>query len=118
MDRLLAGIEALGKNARRGSYTKLIILNMDASLEPEYQAAAAGLRAAGISAELFLDQRKLGQQYGYAEKKGIPYAIIRGAEEQARGVWLLRDMATRENSEYGSVEALAAALKAALSGHA
>jgi histidyl-tRNA synthetase len=116
MDRLLAGIEALGRNARRGGYTKLIILNLESSLEPEYQAAAAVLREAGISAELFLDQRKLGQQYGYAEKKGIPYGLIRGAEEQARGVWLLRDMATRENSEYGSMEALAAALKLALSG--
>ncbi len=113
MDRLLAGIEALGKSAKRGSYTKLIILNLEASLEPECQAAAAALRAAGISTELFLEQRKLGQQYAYAEKKGIPYALIRGAEEKARGVWLLRDMATRETCEYRSVEALADALNAA-----
>ena len=39
---------------------------------------------------------------------------MRGGDEKARGVWTLRDMATRETREYASIEILADTLNEVL----
>jgi histidyl-tRNA synthetase len=46
------------------------------------------LRNAGIKAELFMQENrigKIGQQIGYADKKGIPVVALLGSDEMARG---------------------------------
>ena len=68
------------------------------------------MRAAGIACEVFPEPRKLGGQYAYAEQKGALFALVRGLEEKERGIWLLRDLVGRTNTEYTSVEAAAAAI--------
>lgn len=55
------------------------------------------LRSAGVSTELYLDENaSLEKQLKYADKKGIPYAIIIGPQEAAKNVVTLRNMKTRE----------------------
>lgn len=110
MDRFLAGMEALGRQLRRGSYGHVLVMNLDEASAGEYQAAATALRKAGIACEVFPERRKPAQQFSYAEKKGIAYALICGKEEKARGVWTLRELATRKNDDYADLTAVTAAL--------
>jgi histidyl-tRNA synthetase len=115
LDRLLAALEAAraetGAPGQRRGYTKVLVLNIEDGFEPDYHARASALRRAGIACEVFPEKRKLGQQFSYAERKGIPYALVLGGDEAARGVLVIKDLVTRESREYGSVEALASDLK-------
>lgn len=48
------------------------------------------LRRAGINTELYLEGRKLGRQFAYADRKGIPLVAVAGPDELERGVVKLR----------------------------
>jgi histidyl-tRNA synthetase len=114
LDRLLAALEAVGRSKRRPGYTEVLILNLDEGLGLRYHELSSAFRRAGIACEVFAEKKKLAQQYGYAEKKGIPYAVILGSEEAARGALVLRELAKRENGEFPSAEGLIAAVKGKL----
>jgi len=62
------------------------------------------LRAKGISAELYHEQAKFDKQFKYAEKKGIRYAVIIGAEELANRSVTMKDLALRSQSSYSFEE--------------
>jgi histidyl-tRNA synthetase len=61
---------------------------------PESRSAStrltADLRRAGIRAELYMEEKGLGKQFNYADKKGIPLVAILGPEEAAQGVVKLK----------------------------
>jgi histidyl-tRNA synthetase len=67
------------------------------------QALAEAFRRRGIRCEVFLEPKKLTQQFILAEKKGIPWVIIPEGETLT-----LRNIAARENTEGLDVEAAAA----------
>ncbi|HEX2622811.1 MAG TPA: ATP phosphoribosyltransferase regulatory subunit, partial [Phototrophicaceae bacterium] len=46
---------------------------------------AAELRAGGIRTELYMQDKNLGKQFGYADKKGILIAAVAGPDEIAAG---------------------------------
>lgn len=52
------------------------------------------LRQAGFRTELSSAHKKLGKQLDEAHKKKIPFVLIQGQEETAKGVYLLKDMAS------------------------
>jgi len=113
IDRLIAALEALGRTGTRGGYTRVLVANADPAMCAEYQAAAAALRAAGVACEVYPEAKKLVGQFAYAELKGASYALVRGPEEKARGVWLLRNLSDRANAEHSSVASVIAALQGA-----
>ena len=49
-----------------------------------------------MNVEVYPDAKKVGQQLGYAEKRGFQLAVIAGEQEFATGVWKLKDLAKRE----------------------
>jgi histidyl-tRNA synthetase len=51
--------------------------------QPASMALAASLRANGIKTELYMQQAKLGKQFSYADKKGIPVVAVLGPDEIA-----------------------------------
>ncbi len=54
---------------------------------------AAELRSAGVACEIYLNPGdKLGKQFGYADKLGIPYAIVLGPDEIAAGSATVKDL--------------------------
>jgi len=111
LDRLLAAAETLGKTEGRASYTDVIVLSVEDGWGPRYQGMAAALRASGLSAEVFPEKKKMAQQFAYAEKKKIPFALILGGDESARGVVTLRELSARENRDFGSIEEAAAFIR-------
>ena len=96
LDRLIAGLEQLGITEKKGSYVDVEIFNTDDSLCVEYQKLAGLLRAKGYSVEVFPEAKKIIQQYGVAEKKGIKWGIMMSAEQCASGKFLLKNLQTRE----------------------
>ncbi len=109
IDRLLGALEEIGMVAK-ASTVKALLLNLDENDSIEYAKLASQLRGAGISTELYYSPAKLDKQFKYAENKKIPYALIYGEAEQAKGKVQLKNLETRTQEEL-SVEELIAKLK-------
>jgi histidyl-tRNA synthetase len=107
LDRLIAALESLGRLAGRGSYALAAVACLREEDGGVAQALAQRLRAGGINCEVFLERKKLTQQYMTAEKKGIPWMIIPGDSDGLT----LRNLASRENREGLSLEAIAELIK-------
>ena len=74
----------------------------DKSLE-----VAQMLRDKNINTEIYLDENaKLDKQLKYADRKGIPYAIIIGPDEEKNNTVTLRNMTTRTEGKNISLENL------------
>lgn len=69
-------------------------------------ALAGRLRRAGVNAEQFLEPEKLGKQIRYADRKGIPFALILGPDELAAGQIVLKTLATGEQVACSEEEAI------------
>jgi histidyl-tRNA synthetase len=96
IQELLADLRLLPELPRR-------IDGVVCALAPEQRAAAirlaAALRAQGASIELALGQPRLKRALADADKAGARRAYLVGPEEAAKGVALVRDLATGEQSE-------------------
>jgi len=57
------------------------------------------LRADGIKAEMYPDDAKVGKQLTYADKRGIPFAVIAGTSEMQKGVYNLKDLTAGTQQE-------------------
>jgi len=103
IDRLIAGLESLGRLKTELSYARTAIACAAENSGGAYQALAEKLRKEGIPCEVFLDKlsgdEKLTKQFQLAEKKGLRWLIIPGAENPLSGALTLRDLAKRENRE-------------------
>lgn len=58
--------------------------------------AATALRAAGVPAELFLGTARLDKQIQYAQKKRIPFVVVIGPEEAAKGLVTVKRLSTQD----------------------
>jgi histidyl-tRNA synthetase len=94
LDRLIAALETLNLSVKTSGYAKAAVACTKEEYAGVYQAVAEKLRAAGVSCEVFLEPLKLTAQYQAAEKKGIPYVVIR----EDGGLLTLRELAKRENT--------------------
>ncbi|MFY9463393.1 MAG: histidine--tRNA ligase [Candidatus Sungiibacteriota bacterium] len=100
VDRLFAAMEKLRMIKKKQTLTQVLILQLDESMKNEYRVIAQELRNVGINAALYLgDDPMLQAQLVYAVKKEIPYVIIYGANEKAKGVVAIKNLATREQKE-------------------
>lgn len=113
LDRLIAGLEQLGKTTARKSYVDAEIYCMDKSLAVLYQKVAAELRKEGVAVEVFPEAKKMGQQYAVTDAKGIKWGILIGSNEAEKNVVTLKNLATREQLENLSVEQAAEKIKEA-----
>jgi histidyl-tRNA synthetase len=113
LDRLMAAQEELGQ-ARQGTAGPLVLVIMlEERLLAEYHRIVFAFRDAGIPAEVYPEPRKIAAQFAYAEKRGIPLAVIAGSDERARGVVNLKDLRSRQSHEgltLGDATARASAL--------
>jgi histidyl-tRNA synthetase len=61
---------------------------------------ASELRQSGIACEVYLNPGdRLGKQFGYADKLGIPYAVVLGPDEIERGAVTVKDLRATENNQ-------------------
>jgi histidyl-tRNA synthetase len=115
VDRLIAAMEELKHPWLTGQSTpaQVLVVQFDAARLGDYQRVGRLLREAGIAAEVYPDAKKVGQQLGYAEKRGFRVAVIAGPEEFDKGVWKVKDLVKREETAVPEAE-LVDAIRAAL----
>jgi histidyl-tRNA synthetase len=94
VDRLLA---ALGSGRRAERPADVIVLYLDDALLGRYHAIADEIRRAGFRCEVYPEAKKLPQQFKFAERKGIPVAVICGPDEAAEDLVNVKDLETRES---------------------
>ncbi len=104
LDRLIAALGELQGLPDTASSADVLVTMQSPDLIAHYHVLAKQLRAAGIRSEVYPEARKLGQQFAYAERSGIPYAIVCGEDERREGVVNLRRLETRENIERRTIE--------------
>ena len=63
---------------------------------PHSVALAQQLRASGLRVDLYPDVDKLGKQFKFASARGVPFVVVLGDEERARGEVALKNMTTGE----------------------
>ena len=68
-------------------------------------ALAQSLRQAGIRVQLYGEQKKFKQKMSYADKIGVPYAVLLGEDEINAGVCSVKDMRSGEQVKLTAEEA-------------
>lgn len=96
LDRLIAGLEQLGKSEKKGSFLQVEIFCQNAAHMMAYQKVAAGLRAKGISVEVFPEPKKMNQQYNVTEAKNVPWGVLINDEDVKNNTLSLKKLETRE----------------------
>ena len=90
-----------------------LVLPMTADAAPSI-AVAEALRSSGLKVQLYGEQKKFKQKMAYADKIGVPFAILMGEDEISAGKCAVKNMRTGEQVLLTPAEA-AAHIKAALS---
>jgi len=114
VDRLLAALEELGRLEGRGAARPVFVPRFGGSLSDQI-ALAAELRDAGFAVELYPEDRKLGAQLKYADRRGLPVAVIVGEDELAAGTCQLKDLRDGSTADVARGDALVDALRALMS---
>ncbi len=106
LDRIYLVLEELNLFPETVTATSRALFLNFGDAEALYAMRAIGqLRKAGIKVELYPSNAKIGKQFQYADKRGIPYAVIVGAEEIANNEYAVKDLASGEQRKV-SLEAL------------
>jgi histidyl-tRNA synthetase len=99
LDRLIAAMEELKLIGTAAAAAPVLMVQFDAARLGDYQKMARELRAEGIGVEVYPEAKKIGAQLQYAEKRGFRVALIAGSNEFERGVWNVRDLASRQEKK-------------------
>lgn len=113
LDRLFAGLVELKKIQRSGATSKVCVVPLEADCVTAALRILGQLRSAGVAAEMLLDNEKkprIDKQLPLAAKKGIPFAVIIGGNEAARGTAMLKDLIAKTQEEL-SVDQIVSKLK-------
>ena len=89
VSRLLAAL----KNNQAAMSPLVVVTVFDKADAASSFALAQELRAAGLRAEAYVGNGKMGDQFKYADKRGAAIAVVEGPDERARGEVTLKDLA-------------------------
>ncbi|GCL38861.1 histidyl-tRNA synthetase [Sphaerospermopsis reniformis] len=78
---------------------QVMVVNMQEDLMPVYLKVSQQLRQAGINVVTNFDKKQLGKQFQSADKQGIRFCVIIGADEAAAEKSSLKDLQTGEQIE-------------------
>jgi len=70
-------------------------------------ALAESLRSEGLRVQLYCEQKKFKQKMAYADKLGVPFAVLLGEDEIAEGLCSVKNMATGEQRKLSPADAAA-----------
>ena len=68
-------------------------------------ALAEELRSAGLRVQLYCEQKKFKQKMAYADKLGVPFAVLLGEDEIAEGKCSVKNMRTGQQVKLTAAEA-------------
>ena len=70
-------------------------------------AAATALRKAGIRTQLYGEKRKFKAKMAYADKIGVPFAVLLGEDEIAQNLLSVKEMRSGEQRKLSPEDAAA-----------
>ena len=74
--------------------TKVLIANFDSSTVEKSVQLLYSLRGNGIPAELYPEESKMKKQFKYADDRHIPFVMVIGEDELAKGTVNIKNMST------------------------
>ena len=93
VDRLLAALLELKAMKLESSVSKVLVTVMDKEKLPQYLEMLNEIREAGIPAEIYVgDSKNITKQIKYADKVGIPFAVIAGSDEFAKNQVTIKNL--------------------------
>nr|WP_297308844.1 histidine--tRNA ligase [uncultured Flavobacterium sp.] len=105
LDRIYLVLEELNAFPETVSaVSKVIFLNFGDKEVLHVLPTIKKLRDAGIKTELYPDNAKMGKQFQFADKKGIPFTVIVGESEMANNQYTLKNMASGEQTSLTETE--------------
>nr|WP_321222404.1 histidine--tRNA ligase [uncultured Psychroserpens sp.] len=111
LDRIALVLEDLGLFPETITNTvKVLFINFGEAEAMASMKAIKALREAGVSAELFPDNKKTIKQFNYANKRQIPFVVLLGESELAANTFTLKNMNSGEQQEL-TLEKLIAMLR-------
>ncbi|MDO8557071.1 MAG: histidine--tRNA ligase [Candidatus Jorgensenbacteria bacterium] len=106
IDRLYKACEELGI-IKSKQLSEALVLNFEPECETYCAEIVAGLRSAGVCAQLYLgNEESLKGQLSYAVKNNFNIVIIAGSDEKKRGAMQVRNLAERSQFEVSKDEAV------------
>jgi histidyl-tRNA synthetase len=97
LERLFDLMTELGLGPQSRTVTEVFVTLFGAELTGASLALARELRAAGLKVETALEPRdRLSKQFKYADRKGIPFALVLGPDELTRGEVVVKDLRSGE----------------------
>ena len=105
LERILLELQNRGLTPPAPPVTDVYVANIGAESLTDAFVFTQKLRASGVRADSDLCGRSLKAQFKYADKLGVKYIALVGGEELERGTVKLRDLSTREETEYPLSEA-------------
>jgi histidyl-tRNA synthetase len=90
------------------SPSQVLVTLFNEELYAQTLGLAARLRQAGINSEQILEPIRLGKQFRYADRNGIPYVVILGPDEVKAGEVVLKDLRSGKQQAYSESEAIEA----------
>ena len=82
-----------------------VVIPMDEGCMAFAVQTATVLRSRGVRTQVYFENKKFKQKIGYADKAGIPFALIIGETEAAAGVAAVKDLATGAQESLAPEEA-------------
>ena len=104
LDRLMAASEELGLLADSSAPADVFIVQFSEQDLDSYIALARRLRESGLRTEMYPEAKGLGKQLKYADRKGIPLAILGGPDELTKGIWQVKDLRVGSSTELADGE--------------
>ena len=104
---LLLG-EANKRPGLPASPSQVLVTLFSEELYAQTLGLASRLRQAGINTEQILEPIRLGKQFRYADRNGIPYVVILGPDEIKAGEVVVKDLSTGQQQSYTESEAIEA----------
>lgn len=99
VDRLVSAMQKLGLVKGRKNNIDVLITVMVKDKLVEYNRLALELRENNINTEVYIGEGGIGKQLKYADKKGIPIALLIGEDEFQEGVVSVKDLKAKERAE-------------------
>lgn len=104
LDRLLAAMQELEMIPPVRTMADVMIIQFDRKQLHEYLRLAKELRTTGLGVEVYPEQKKLDQQFKYADRNGYPAVIVAGPDELAAGRVKLKWLASGEQLDLARSE--------------
>lgn len=81
-----------------GKETKVLVTRFDDVPYEDYTKIAADLRACGVTASVYLGNKKFGKQIDYAVRENYTHVVIMGADEKNAAQVKIKDLTRREET--------------------